>query len=327
MPRLLIDIIPESWNARSDATGLWITCFQVVFGDVAALGEERAVSVELDGALVVISEGEPNYYYAPELEVVGSTPDRGLVMAPLEPEFRTLPKGIYLKIILPFASSSGPGDPVAVRQRVEEISGLISVQLGRSAIFRKRYENVVFLAAGQVSSSSPAFKSPDGRMPTIDVASLDELRNADAALGRLADSERRRAGLGLRWYDESHSKEDIDALLSIWLALETIGMQTTNVRDLHDALALVYRYDRASAESEFQLGKIQGLRSRIVHNGLRPPVHADLMAFLQAVFVDVFRQMIGGEPWNLARQSLIDCTEEPAKWFPGYRPPVSGGTA
>src|SRR5665213_632420 len=142
MPELLIDIIPESWNARSAETGLWITCFQVVFGEVAVLGDERAVSIELDGALVVVSEGEPMFHYVPELEVVGSTPGRELLMAPLEPEIRTLPKGIYLKIILPFASASGPGDPVQVRQRVEEISGLIAVQLGHSAIFRKMFENV-----------------------------------------------------------------------------------------------------------------------------------------------------------------------------------------
>jgi hypothetical protein len=131
--------------------------------------------------------------------------------------------------------------------------------------------------------------------------------------------------LGLRWYGSSFGqKGDVDSLLAAWFAIEAIGMSTENVRDLHVHLAAAYGISEDAARREFQLGKIHGLRGDIVHRGERPPIHADLLAYLQAVFVDVFRHRVRRPSWRLARAAINSATESPSKWFPHDEAPTPG---
>lgn len=80
----------------------------------------------------------------------------------------------------------------------------------------------------------------------------------------------------------------MDAYLKNWFALETLGMpDTSDVRPLNDSLARAYAIPLKEAESRFAVGRLFGLRSRIVHDGQIVPIHARLLDYIAAIFVDV----------------------------------------
>jgi len=48
---------------------------------------------------------------------------------------------------------------------------------------------------------------------------------------------------------------------------------------------------------------------RDVHNGLRPQIHVDLLAYLEGVFIDVDSTSLGQVNWEMARTALTQSTE------------------
>lgn len=190
-----------------------------------------------------------------------------------------------------------------------------TLHLGRNALFVHVFDNRICFATNTMFVST-LWKSPGAGIPLIDSESLNGLRLIDVALQSTDDPTHERISLGLRWYDRSFSEHGVDALLSAWFAIESVGMTSTNVGELHQHLADAYGITKQSAQAEFQLGKIFGLRAQIVHDGARPPIHVDLVAYLQAVFIDLVRYMLGQPPLKRARQALSHSTEQPTIWLP-----------
>jgi hypothetical protein len=313
-----VERLPTRWHPKEPGNTFWISGFRTVFGDPTHLNEDGGTSIDLGDAVLIVTAGSPIYFSSTPLQIVKSTPNREIVIRPLELEPKTLDEGIYVRVVVPLAHSSNPGDEVAVRARVDEVVGLATMQLGRSAVFEKLFENVLDFATGEAKAST-IFKTPDRRMPKIDQSSLDGLLEVEVARRALLPPDQARIALGLRWYLDSFTKADgIDSLLSLWFAIETVGMRTTNVNEISDQLAIVYGIVKQDARDEFQIGKVFGLRSEIVHNGLRPQIHVDLLAYLDGVFIDVTRLLLGQVNWEMTRTALTQSTEHPTIWFPHY---------
>ena len=62
---------------------------------------------------------------------------------------------------------------------------------------------------------------------------------------------------------------------------------TSNVRPAIESLAKIYQMDYEAAVSRFQLGRIHGFRSKIVHDGQMFPIHFLLSKYLASVYIDL----------------------------------------
>ncbi len=81
--------------------------------------------------------------------------------------------------------------------------------------------------------------------------------------------------------------------LSIWIAIEVIGMpDTSDVKPAVKSLAQIYQLDYQTTRDRFQLGKIHGFRSKIVHDGKMFPIHSFLITYLEAIYLDLLTAIL-----------------------------------
>ena len=98
-----------------------------------------------------------------------------------------------------------------------------------------------------------------------------------------------------------------DGFLSVWIAIEVLGMpDDTNVKPAVQLLAKIYQLDYQAAVKRFQLGRIHGFRSKIVHAGMIFPIHSLLMAYLQAIYVDLLAETLSLPHGRRAEKVLND---------------------
>lgn len=68
---------------------------------------------------------------------------------------------------------------------------------------------------------------------------------------------------------------------------------TTDVRPLNNSLSRAYNLSRDTVENHFAVGRLQGLRSRIVHKGQIISIHKDLLDYLEALYADILNENLG----------------------------------
>ena len=82
-------------------------------------------------------------------------------------------------------------------------------------------------------------------------------------------------------------KHGIDSFLSFWIAIETLAMDDTDIRPINETLARVYQVSVQEASKQFGVGRVFGLRSKIVHHGHIASIHAKLKLYLEALYSDL----------------------------------------
>src|SRR6266567_2096216 len=101
------------------------------------------------------------------------------------------------------------------------------------------------------------------------------------------------------------SVQGLDGFLSIWIAIEVIGMpDTSNIRPAIESLAKIYQLDYRTAVNRFQLGRIQDFRSKIVHNGQMFPIYSLLIEYLEAIYIDLLMETLNLPHERRAEQVL-----------------------
>lgn len=68
---------------------------------------------------------------------------------------------------------------------------------------------------------------------------------------------------------------------------------TTNIKPIKDALSKIYGIKIEAVDQKFKIGRLFGLRSRIVHNGENVSMHYLVEVYLQSVFVDILYWKLG----------------------------------
>lgn len=318
--RPFADFMPSRWSVESDDTVLWVSCYQVVFGDKAMLAPDGFTSVDLGDAIVLVINAALAYQYVSPMAIKSSTPARQIFLEPIHGEERRLEQDLYLLIVTPVTAPGIRADEPALRSRVAEIAGIATIRLGRNALFVHRYDNQICLAKSEASASTPALKSPGDEAPRIDAASLQQLSLLDAAIKAVDGPTRERLGLAIRWYDASfRASEPIDDFLAAWFAVEAAdGSGDRVVSSINRRLASAHGITERDATTEFQIGKVFNLRGQIAHEGLRPAIHADLLAYLQHVFLDVVDHVLGQPALGHTRSAMTLAAEHPSRWLPNF---------
>jgi hypothetical protein len=158
---------------------------------------------------------------------------------------------------------------------------------GRNAAFEQIFENVYDFGTGLTTGWSDGIASPLWyRQPDLGEARVIEVAKVETAIEQLAQADRDRVRLSLRWHRAATYDDGVDALLKEWIALETLAMPDTDIRPLVGIIAGVYGLEPREASERFAIGRIYGLRSHIVHAGRVGPVPARLLDHMANLYSD-----------------------------------------
>lgn len=133
------------------------------------------------------------------------------------------------------------------------------------------------------------------------------IQNQITAISRLQTSLRDRFRLAARWFLRGHEAQNpVDKFLFWYISLEVFPSQenTDVVRAVRDLLSSrVYsRIDPGALKERLAIGRISGLRARIVHDGLshvyipHEPEFADALLKLEAIATVSLRLLVGLPP-------------------------------
>ena len=203
-------------------------------------------------------------------------------------EIRDTPNGVWLIATAPIVG----GDEQSAKNSILSATGLVSAWGGRNATYDKYFDFFCECSVDQTSVCSPTILNP-AALRSPDFSTVMELDALSDGISKLSFDDRSRIELALRWFADSFHRFDVDALLSLWVALEVLTMSGTNVKDTNVALSRAYCISVARASERFLLGRLHGFRSKIVHRGGRGPIHHSLLDYLEAVFVDCLYHSLG----------------------------------
>ncbi len=301
-----------SWSDNG-ATQLIVACYRLldVRDDWLAQGEARGVEAGLARGLFV--DQRLTYIDTAEGVYPASTGD-AIVTDPKLFRWPDLPKAPYLLVLSAFDDSGKFQSRNDALREIEELVGIINSIAGRNAGDAKVFELDVELPSGNyIGTAGPLVV---GYYDSLDLSvdGIDQIVEGLRELTSLPRDDHTRVALSLRWFARGLRESGQDALISLWVAVETLAMpDETNVKPAVKDLGQIYGADTGTTANRFPLGRIQGLRSRILHNGEMVIVSSELNSYLVAVYRDLLFDTLGLAPrfWidSFLNRSKFDVTK------------------
>lgn len=186
----------------------------------------------------------------------------------------------------------------------EHVSLLISSNY-RNIAFRKLFSHVADMNSSSMLVMGPLARLPfDLPPPDLSIDAMDRFRRCREMIVGLDPALKNKVWLSLHWHIKGVHGSGLDSFLSLWIAIETLAMDSANIASANDLLAGSYAISRSAASKEFGLGRIQGLRSAIVHKGLRRVISTDLTDYLECIYADILIYKLLGECSGRSRGML-----------------------
>lgn len=208
----------------------------------------------------------------------------------------------------PFASVGREGNEPQTVARMDAAAGALAAVSGRDAVFECVCEYELHLD-GKMTMRGPTWQNPLAFQPPRLGARHGIVY---AVLSRIyaADTERRsKTELSLRWIESATRAGGVDGFLRYWIALETLAMTSySDYSPILRGLARAYGVSTSAAGARFAIGRMFGLRGRILHAGRQPPIHGTLLQYMEAVYGDVLLDLFGLQPLYRAAEVLGDAT-------------------
>jgi len=279
------DLVPPDW-ATGDVTHVWLAAYRSALQTPSLAG---MTPIDVQQVRVVFVDAELTYQ---ALDMVG-TP--GIDVMRLRPQIRTSPRAFYTLFLSPFDTAAGVNDEPRIRQLIGTTVGLVAAFNGGALVFERVFDNVIDLVTGQLTGFSAAFKTPvaygQPRFSTGDLAVVDD---ASKALSQRDEMLQARVRVALQWFHDALHDDTQDEFIKLWVAVEALAMpDTTNVKPVNEILASSYGITAQDAAKRFGVGKLHGMRSRILHRGEQLAIHGDLTNYVRALFTDVLLAVLG----------------------------------
>ena len=142
-------------------------------------------------------------------------------------------------MLLPFDSGGNPGSEKETCNRISEVVGLLAAINGRNMVFEHIFDYEYVLGKNEQgkierrvigSVLQNPFTLP---VPDINKKRLKLISDIENAILVKPLPEANRITLSLRWFQAAIYEEGVDALLKLWIAIETLAMpDTTDIRPI-----------------------------------------------------------------------------------------------
>lgn len=284
------DLVSPSWFREREKSSIWIRSYNALHVDPGTV--VTIPKFDLGDVRALLFRGTFQYSRAtaPEIAFEGRQPSFRISFDTLQ-----APTADYLVLITPYAVDGAAGNEPAAKLRIDTAVGILGATFGRNLIYRPFHEASFHFGDGKISATSPGFENPDWFPPVIpNPQRITVAEGIATALHALAEADRNRVALSIRWFERSLYEGSIDSFLQAWIALETLAMpSTSNIKPLVHLLASGYGITDTDAGTRFSIGRIYGLRSRIVHDGHVVPYHGMLARYMEALYVDALHAALG----------------------------------
>lgn len=286
----LTDLAPLDWFAKPDESSIWVRGYHLpALSDADLQGQTRIF--DFKGSRLVLTHGTLSYLDVGKWRVE-ITPEKEVRLRTPSARLQDAPTGSYLLALFPFNVDGRPGSEREIRERLSTIAGVLASLGGRGIVWDRLFDNVIQLRDGSTTAYSPPVENPLWHgVPDVSEARFRAAAMILAWIEDLPTDDRRRVSTSLRWFEAALYESGIDGLLKYWIAIETLAMpDDTNVRPINEALSRIYGMSPEEVQQRFAVGRIQGLRSRIVHKGEDASVHGHLLAYLEGLYADLLAE-------------------------------------
>ncbi len=287
VPLNVVDLLITPWS-HSNTQGAWVSVFQMCRIDGAQLSNGFK-SINFGMCKVVLVYGQLSFQ---NTKNVYNIKENQLSME-VEFEVKETNLGYYLIVVTPADINGINLSEPLIKERIANGLALLTVVNGKNIAYLHVFDQIFY--KDKLSLMSPVIENPFAmKAPDISDASINHIQEVYRRIELLPPNERERILLSLRWLNSGIRENGIDALLKLWIALETLGMvDTTNIRPLNESLSRAYGLTINEVQDRFYLRRILKLRSNIVHNGLSCGISAHVLDFLHGVYVDILMERLG----------------------------------
>lgn len=286
----IMDLISPSWFKDASKSSIWIEGYRMMQVTRPAFCLfQPPPFMDLGDVRVLFSYGTLSYRDASKVIEFGTDHVRSINGS----QFKSIETNIggWTILVTPYKWDGVQRTEEEARNSIIVAKAILSGLNSPNLAYEKVYENIVELSPIKTTAFSPTMLTTF-QPPNLQAPALQLLSQASVNLQALLEEERNRVILSLRWYNQS-LEQGLDGFLSIWIAIEAIGMQDdTNVKPAVQLLANIYQLDYQAAVNRFQLGRIHGFRSKIVHGRKRFAIHTLLIAYLQAIYLDLLTEAL-----------------------------------
>lgn len=287
------DLISNGWFQTPEASSVWISGYRMFRVPNEQLSSLKMI--DLQHVRIVFIRGSITY-----------TDFSGLSSSYLSDSHWTLdasnvtsvtsPEGTYLIAIAPLAIDGDERPEASVKDDIRSALGLIAAFYTKAAIFQHLFDQIFHIGTKQTSGFGPVMQNLSW-FPPIDLEgeTLATIEAINYAISNQPSQVQNRIYLALRWIHAAAVEEDsVDCLLKYWVAIETLAIsEGTNIYPANEYLAKGYGISIQEATDIFRLGRLFGVRSNIVHNGMRPAVHGHLLRYMEYLFSDLLSVILG----------------------------------
>lgn len=274
----ITDFLSPHWNPKPDK--VLVHCYRAVRAGLGVIGPE-VITWELGQVRAVAFWGMPSFIEARNETIFM---DDGTIQFALGPaQQRQGREGRYVLLLTPWDDES------AARARLSQCLGFLYAYHGRNIAYDRLYEQVAGTNESRIELPGQGVENPFHlAVPSLDPAGQRDFILLAGALESVGPDTRRRVDLSLRWLEGAVRDSGADALLRYWVAIEALAMPgSTSVRPLNERLARGYGIDVKEAGREFGMGRIQGVRSALVHGVRLMPIRGEVLSYLAAVYCDL----------------------------------------
>lgn len=202
-------------------------------------------------------------------------------------------------------NTQSPNEERLLEDRSAEYISLLVCNSHRNIAFRRLFTQIISLDGSSARVQGELYRLPfDVPRPDLSHDALDRFKRCQDEISALTPGAQQKIRLSLHWHIKGVQSDGLDSFLSLWIALETLTMKSANIADINDQLGRLYAVSRSDAAAEFGVGRICGLRSRVVHKGERKTISTDLTDYMECLYADLLLFQVLGERPGRARAFL-----------------------
>lgn len=310
------NLIPPEWLTTDGEGTVRMSVYRTIRIQVEELQSDRVI-VDLGNVRAVITFSRIPYFEITN-EKLWIEEGKEHLSFKFASRKNILESDTYLVLLAPLTINGEMREERVVREDVRVAVGLLATFNGRNIVYQHMFDNVVQLPSHNRRAESSMLTSPfSAHKPDIGDTKISQIGGAYKMIQELGEKERNRVRLSLQWYESALYDFGVDSYLKYWIALETLGMpNTSNIKPLHAALGRAYEMTDNEARDRFQIGRLHGLRSAIVHAGAAKPIDIRLLRYVEALYVDILFEYLGLE-FERRAESVLNEPDFDLKQFLG----------